>query len=125
MIYKLNFDAMANAAEYLIGKHDFSSFRGSGCGSKNPLREIINIEISKNNTIDFMNITFNTPVIMIRVQGNAFLRHMVRNIAGTLVSIGRNKKSPEQIQDILKAKNRQAAGPTAPACGLFLEKIDF
>ena len=72
-----------------------------------------------------MNITFNTPIITIRIKGNAFLRHMVRNIAGTLVKIGRNKISPEQIQDILEAKDRRAAGPTAPACGLFLEKIDY
>lgn len=125
MHYKLNFDPMANAAEYLTGRHDFSSFRASGCGSKNPIREIMEIAISKNDALNFMNITFNTPIITIRIKGNAFLRHMVRNIAGTLVKIGRNKISPEQIQDILEAKDRRAAGPTAPACGLFLEKIDY
>ncbi len=125
MHYKLDFDAMSKAAKHLIGIHDFSSFRASGCGAKNPLREIMDIELSKNNTLDFMNITFNTPVIMIRVKGNAFLRHMVRNIGGTLVNVGRNKTTPEQIQDILNAKDRQAAGPTAPSCGLFLENIDY
>ncbi len=125
MRYKLNFDAMESAAKHLIGKHDFSSFRASGCGANNPLREIMDIEMLNNDRLDFMNISFNTPVIMIRVTGNAFLRHMVRNIAGTLVSIGRNKISSDKILDILEAKDRQAAGPTAPASGLFLEKIDF
>jgi len=125
MHYSLNIDAMLHAAQYLLGKQDFSSFRASGCSSKHPVREITDITISKLDSIDFMTFQFRAPLIRIRITGNAFLRHMVRNIAGTLVQIGRDKTPPEQMRNILDAKDRQAAGPTAPASGLFLENIEY
>jgi tRNA pseudouridine38-40 synthase len=113
------------SACYLIGKHDFSSFRASGCSSKNPVRKIISIKVQQMNYIDFMSFRFEVPIIKISIQANAFLRHMARNIVGTLFEIGRGKIQPEKIKDIIEAKDRRKAGKTAPACGLFLEKIEY
>ncbi|MEN8262958.1 MAG: tRNA pseudouridine(38-40) synthase TruA [Nitrospirota bacterium] len=125
MTYQLNSDAMRTATGYLIGKQDFSSFRASGCSSKHPVREIMDISISETASIEFIALKFNAPVIKISIQANAFLRHMVRNIAGTLVEIGRGNLPPEKMEEILEAKDRRTAGKTAPACGLFLEKIEY
>jgi len=116
---------MREAAQYLIGKHDFSSFRGSGCASKNPVRTIINISISEFSSIDFMSFKFNTPVIKVSIEADAFLRHMARNIVGTLVEVGRGRFSPTGVKEILESKDRRLSGPTAPAQGLFLEKISY
>lgn len=91
MPYKLNCDSMREAAGYLIGEHDFSCFRASGCSSKHPVRTIHGIEIFNLPSIEFISFQFNVPVIKISVRANAFLRHMVRNIVGTLVEIGRDK----------------------------------
>jgi tRNA pseudouridine38-40 synthase len=125
MPYQLNCSAMREASNYLIGKHDFSSFRASGCSSKNPVREIREIAVSEFSSIDFMTFKFNAPVMKISIEANAFLRHMARNIAGTLVKIGRGKIPPLRMKDILEARDRRAAGETAPACGLFLQKIEY
>ena len=122
---QLNCDSMREAADHLIGRHDFSSFRASGCSSKNPVREVTKIEISEYDSFDFLTFTFNTPVIKISIQANAFLRHMARNIVGTLVEAGRRRIPPGKMTEILEAKDRCAAGKTAPACGLFLEKINY
>ncbi len=123
--YHLNDSAMREAAGHIIGKHDFSSFRASGCGSKHPVREITGINISKLDSVEFITFKMNSPVIKISIQANAFLRHMVRNIVGTLLDAGREKYPPEKMKDIMEAKNRSAAGQTAPASGLFLEKIVY
>ncbi len=123
--YKLNCDSMSDASNFLIGKHDFSCFRASGCSSKNPIRTVGKIEISETPSTGFMGFTFGVPVIRISVRADAFLRHMVRNIVGTLVEVGRGKIPPLKIKEILESKDRQASGPTAPACGLFLEKIEY
>ncbi len=117
--------AMRGAAEYITGEHDFSSFRASGCSSKSAVRRIFNIEISECLSIDFMTFKLNVPIIKISIQANAFLRHMVRNIVGTLMEVGRGKISPSRLEEILGLRDRRYAGPTAPACGLFLEKIDY
>jgi tRNA pseudouridine38-40 synthase len=123
--YRLNCEAMKEAIGCLIGKHDFTCFRASGCSSKNPVREIMQIKISEFTSIDFMSFTFDAPVIKVGIQANAFLRHMVRNMVGTLVEIGRGKMPPDKMKEILESKDRSAAGQTAPACGLFLEKIVY
>ncbi|MBI4682473.1 MAG: tRNA pseudouridine(38-40) synthase TruA [Nitrospirae bacterium] len=125
MPYQLNCSVMSNAANFLTGKHDFSSFRGSGCSAKNPIREVTEIEITESGSTDFFGFKINAPVIRIRIQANAFLRHMARNIAGTLVDIGKGRIQPEKMEEILEAKDRRAAGKTAPARGLFLEKIVY
>jgi tRNA pseudouridine38-40 synthase len=123
--YCLDVQAMDTAAGFIIGSHDFSSFRASGCSAKNPVREIQNISVLKLESIDFMGFTFKTPVIKISMQANAFLRHMARNIVGTLMEVGRGRIAPEKMNTILESKNRDNAGPTAPARGLFLEKITY
>ena len=125
MSYSLHCDAMEEAAGYLMGEQDFSSFRASGCSSKHPVRKIIDLQIMKLDSVDFMGFCFNVPLVKISITANAFLRHMVRNIVGTLVEISRKKIPPEQMKTILEAKDRRVAGKTAPACGLFLEKISY
>jgi tRNA pseudouridine38-40 synthase len=72
-----------------------------------------------------MGFRFNMQLIKISITANAFLRHMARNVVGTLVEIGRGKIPPEQMKTILEAKDRRVAGKTAPACGLFLERIEY
>lgn len=121
----LNIELMKEASKFLIGEHDFSSFRASGCGSKHPVRNVLNIEIAEMPSIDFMTFRLDAPVIKISIKANAFLRHMVRNIVGTLVDVGKGRTSPHQIKDILNAKDRSAAGKTAPSCGLFLESVRY
>ena len=125
MPYKLNCDAMEKASGYLAGTHDFSSFRAAGCSSKHPVRTIHNLEIHELPSVEFMGLQFSAPVIKISITANAFLRHMARNIAGTLVDIGRGKFPPEGMKEILDSKDRRVAGRTAPACGLFLERITY
>lgn len=125
MSYTLNCDAMKEGAGYLIGKHDFSSFRASGCSSKHPVRDINELQIRKLDSVDFMGFSFNVPVMKISITANAFLRHMARNIVGTLVEVGRGKITPEKMKEVLEANDRRLAGKTAPACGLFLEKICY
>jgi tRNA pseudouridine38-40 synthase len=125
MGYQLNCDAMREAVPCLTGNHDFSSFRASGCSAKNPVREVTKIEIREAGSVDFMTFNFKVPVIKISIQANAFLRHMARNIVGTLVEIGRGRITPDKMKEILEAKDRRVAGKTAPALGLFLEKIVY
>ena len=72
-----------------------------------------------------MGFNLDAPLIKISIKANAFLRHMARNIVGTLVEVGKGKLQPDDIGEILKLKDRDKAGPTAPACGLFLEKISY
>jgi len=122
---QLDTNAMKEAAQYLLGRHDFSSFRASGCSAKTPVREITGIAISEMNTIEFIGFRLDIPVIKISITATAFLRHMARNIAGTLVDAGRAKFPPSRIKEILDARDRRLAGKTAPACGLFMEKIDY
>jgi tRNA pseudouridine38-40 synthase len=122
---KLNCDPMREAAGYIIGEHDFSCFRASGCSSKHQVRTIHSIEITELPSIEFIGFQFRVPIIRISITANAFLRHMVRNIAGTLVDFGREKLSPSKMKEILESKDRQLAGKTAPARGLFLEKIRY
>jgi len=121
----LDTDAMRKAAEYLSGEHDFSAFRGSGCGAKTTVRMISAIQVSDLDTLDFMTISIPGSYIKVAMEANAFLRHMVRNIAGTLVEVGKGRISAEDIPAILASRNRTTAGPTAPASGLFLEKVFF
>ncbi|GBE06486.1 tRNA pseudouridine synthase A [bacterium BMS3Abin10] len=123
--YDLDVTMMRRAARLLIGKHDFVCFRASGCSSKHAVRTIKKISISKTSTFGFMGFKFNVPLIKISVQADAFLRYMVRNIVGTLVEVGKGKVLPEEIKKILRSKDRRLSGPTAPAQGLFLEKIVY
>ncbi|HWR58385.1 MAG TPA: tRNA pseudouridine(38-40) synthase TruA [Thermodesulfovibrionales bacterium] len=120
----IDVEAMRTGSAYLPGNHDFSSFRGSGCGARNPMRTVYRIEIEKPGEVALFT-RFHGNFIKITAEADGFLRHMVRNIVGTLVEVGRGKISPQKVSDILKAKDRRLAGPTAPPQGLFLEKVIY
>ncbi len=109
---KLDINAMKNAAQKLIGKHDFTSFRASQCQAKSPIK-----------TLDSVSITQNGDEIIFEFSARSFLHHQVRNMVGTLVEIGIGK--PYDIDEILTAKKRSAAGITAPACGLYFVSADY
>ncbi|MGB9714850.1 MAG: tRNA pseudouridine(38-40) synthase TruA [Thermodesulfovibrionales bacterium] len=116
---------MRKASRFLIGRHNFSSFKGSGSSVKNDVREIFSLTIAKLEEIFFMSIKIKGNFLKIRIESDGFLRHMARNIVGTLVEIGRERISVSQMKNILESYDRRLAGPTAPANGLFLEKIVY
>jgi tRNA pseudouridine38-40 synthase len=118
-------DVMRKAASMLLGRHDFSSFRASGCSAKTAVRTIHSIEVARLDHIDFLTFSFRGDFISISVEADSFLRHMVRNIAGTLIEIGIGKMKADRIGQILDARDRTLAGPTAEARGLFLEKVFY
>ncbi|MDD9331532.1 MAG: tRNA pseudouridine(38-40) synthase TruA [Wolbachia sp.] len=110
----LNVNIMREAAEYLLGKHDLSSFRSKDCQAKNPVK-----------TIDDIDIIQNENRIYIKISAISFLHNQVRIIVGTLVEFGKNKADPKKILEILNQRKRSAAGLTAPPFGLYLVKIDY
>ena len=112
--YILDIDLMRQGAAYMLGSHDFSSFCAAGSTALSHVRSIDNIEISKHDNEIYIDVT-----------GGGFLYNMVRIIAGTLMDVGRGKIEPEQIKDIIEAKDRTKAGPTAPPEGLTLLNIDW
>ena len=105
-------DLMNKGAEYLIGEHDFKSFSSVHASVQTTVREITGAEVKKN-----------AELIEINIKGYGFLYNMVRIIAGSLMEVGSGKYPPERIGEILEAKDRAKAGPTAPAKGLTLENI--
>lgn len=112
--YKLDVEKMREGASFLVGRHDFASFCGANAQVKSTVREVTGIDIEKKD-----------DVITIQVRGRGFLYNMVRIIAGTLIEIGNKQYPPEKMGEILRACDRQQAGPTAPACGLTLKEIKF
>lgn len=123
--HRLDLDSMKEAGSLLYGRHDFSAFRGAGCGAKTTERAISFFNIERLERIDFMTAGLRGDFIKIRIEANAFLRYMVRNIVGTLVDIGRGKMAAHAISDAFELKDRRKTGPTAPATGLFLEAIKY
>jgi tRNA pseudouridine38-40 synthase len=111
---RLEIDRMRAAANFLIGEHDFSSLRASECQARSPVRTVLSVDVGRSG-----------DVVWIEVKANAFLHHMVRNIAGTLVRIGRQDAEPEWMGDVLESRDRKVAGMTAPACGLYLLRVDY
>ncbi|MCX4344853.1 MAG: tRNA pseudouridine(38-40) synthase TruA [Kineothrix sp.] len=105
---------MKAAAAYLVGEHDFKSFCSAGSQVLSTVRTIYDIQAEREK-----------EEITIRVTGNGFLYHMVRIIAGTLMEAGKGLWEPDHMKDIIAARDRSAAGPTAPACGLMLVKYEF
>lgn len=112
--HNLDVDKMKEAAAYLVGEHDFKSFCSADSQVESTVRTIYDLSVTQNG-----------EDIVIRVCGNGFLYNMVRIIAGTLLEAGKGKIAPNEMERILEAKDRQAAGPTAPAHGLTLVKYDF
>ena len=113
--YELDVNRMQEAAAYLEREHDFKSFCQTGAQVESSVRTIYSVEVEEQGEND----------LVIRVCGNGFLYNMVRIIAGTLLDIGQGKRDPMDIFTILEAKDRSAAGPTAPAHGLTLMKYEF
>ena len=111
---KLDISLMQEGVKYLIGKHDFTSFRTIKCQAKSPVR-----------TIDEVSFSREGEEVIMRVSAKSFLHSQVRIIAGTIVKIGDGTWDPEKILTILKGKNRNLAGPTAPADGLYLERVKY
>jgi tRNA pseudouridine38-40 synthase len=112
--YPLDVERMVEAGKCLIGEQDFSSFRASQCNSKSPMRNIIDFSVKRDGDL-----------VIIEVEANAFLHHMVRNIVGTLVKIGAGFKEPSWMDEVLKAKNRRAAGETSAPDGLYLMQVRY
>ena len=104
----LDFQAMQTAASFMLGEHDFSSFRASACQALSPVKELQRIDISRRGT--YWRFEF---------EANAFLHHMIRNIMGCLLAIGQGKYPPEWIQTVLDARDRDAAAPTFSPDGLY------
>jgi tRNA pseudouridine38-40 synthase len=110
----LDVKKMRDAAAMLVGEHDFSAFRSSECQAKTPVRTIHAFHIEQNDgRIEFV------------VRANAFLHHMVRNLVGTLVYVGKGKHAPQWVQEVLLSKDRAKAAPTFGPEGLYLEKIEY
>ena len=112
--YPLDLDAMEVACRPLIGTHDFSSFQGSPTDTENTVCSVSKLTVDR----------FGDEVIF-EVEANRFLKQMVRAIVGTLLEVGRGKLPAGEIAGILAAKDRTKAGPTAPAHGLYLVKVDY
>ena len=116
----LNVQAMQEAASVLLGNHDFSTFRDSECQANTPVRTL--------DRCDVMEIPYDHAggiEIQIHVEAQSFLHHMVRNIAGSLTLVGEGKWSEGDLKAALEAKDRTKGGPTAPAEGLYLKRIDY
>ena len=105
---------MQKGIKYLIGKHDFTSFRTIKCQAKSPIR-----------TLDEVNFSTKGEEIIISVIAKSFLHSQVRIIVGTILKIGDGTWKPKDMEVILKGKDRRLAGPTAPPDGLYLEKVDY
>jgi len=110
----LDVDAMRAAASMLVGEHDFSAFRSSECQAKTPVRNVHQLEIEKRG-----------DEIHFTIRANAFLHHMVRNIVGTLVYVGKGKHRPEWVREVLRSRERSKAAPTFGPEGLVLERIEY
>lgn len=112
--FPLDVDLMREGAKHLLGHHDFSSFRGAGCQALSPLKTLDKLEIIQNgDEIDFI------------VEARSFLYHQVRNMVGTLKMVGDKHLTPDDVKTILESKCRANAGVTAPACGLYLNKVMY
>jgi tRNA pseudouridine38-40 synthase len=110
----LNHHAMQEAAQALVGEHDFSSFRAAECQAQTPVRRLFSVEVSRCDRL-----------VCIDLRANAFLHHMVRNIVGSLVEVGRGAQPEDHLARLLALKDRQAADRTFPAQGLCLEHVEY
>jgi tRNA pseudouridine38-40 synthase len=105
-------ERMQTAANYLLGEHDFSAFRAQGCQAKSPVRTVHCLEVQRRG-----------DRIEIVVEANAFLHHMVRNIAGVLMAVGRGEQRPDWAKAVLEGRDRSSGGVTAPPDGLYLTNV--
>lgn len=110
----LNVDKMNEAAQYLVGEHDFSSFMSSGSNIEDTVRKIYSCCVVKNG-----------DTVTVCVKGNGFLYNMVRIIVGTLIEVSEGRIKPEAMKDIIEGCDRRLSGPTAPAEGLYLYNVEY
>ena len=110
----LDFDAMRAAIPALLGAHDFSSFRAAGCDAAHPVREVYHTSLERRGEL-----------LVYSIEATAFLRHMVRNIVGTLAEVGEGLRASESFAELLAARDRTKSGRTAPAHGLFLMEVKY
>jgi tRNA pseudouridine38-40 synthase len=110
----LDVATMREAAQHLLGEHDFTSFRATECQAKSPVRELRALDV-----------THHGELVHIRAHANAFLQHMVRNIAGVLITIGAGEREPVWAKEVLAARDRAAGGATAAPDGLYLREIEY
>ena len=110
----LDHEKMHKAAQVLLGEHDFSSFRAAGCQSKSASRHVQAIEVSRSGDLVYLD-----------VKANAFLYHMVRNIAGSLMAVGRGERSCEGFEELFRRKNRKLADATASGSGLYFMRAFY
>lgn len=111
----LNVSAMAEASKALLGRHDFSAFRAADCQAAHAKRELTRLEVTGAAGDE----------IVVVVEGTAFLKHMVRNLVGTLVEVGRGRQQAPWVKQVLEGVDRTKAGPTAPAQGLCLDEVFY
>jgi tRNA pseudouridine38-40 synthase len=114
VVKPLDANAMHEAAQRLVGNHDFTTFRSVECQAKSPVK-----------TLDVLDVSRDGDEISLRASARSFLHHQVRSMVGTLVQVGEGKWSGEDLTEALEAKNRAACGPVAPAAGLYLVRVDY
>ena len=112
----LDVEAMRSAAAHLLGRHDFSALRSADCPARTTVREVRRVDLMQ---------PAGSADIAIVVEATAFLKHMVRNLVGTLVEAGHGRRTPESIVALLESRDRTRAGPTAPAQGLMLDEVFY
>lgn len=112
--YPLNIELMGEGASYLIGEHDFSSFRASSCGAPHPIKVVKSARFRREGDL-----------LLFEIEATGFLHHMVRNIVGTLVDVGMGRRSDASIRELLELKDRRLSGITAPPQGLFLKYVKY
>ena len=111
---QLDHKAMAIGGQYLLGENDFTSFRAVECQSNTPMRNVLDLQVHRHNDL-----------VLIDITANAFLHHMVRNIAGVLMAVGSNKKKAEWVKEVLDARDRSLGAETAPPYGLYLVDVMY
>jgi tRNA pseudouridine38-40 synthase len=111
---QLDYRLMHEAAQHLLGENDFTSFRSVECQSNTPMRHVHTLQVSRIGDL-----------VIIDITANAFLHHMVRNIAGVLIAVGSGKHPVSWVDDVLKAKDRRLGAETAPAYGLYLVQVTY
>ncbi len=106
--------AMREAILCLLGEHDFTSFRAAGCEAAHPMRKVYRTSLEQRGEL-----------LVYTIEATAFLRHMVRNIVGTLVEVGKGLRTVRSFKELLDERDRTKAGPTAPPQGLFLVEVKY
>jgi tRNA pseudouridine38-40 synthase len=114
VVRSLNANAMHEAAQRLVGHHDFTTFRSTECQAKSPVK-----------TLDRLDVSREGDEIRIQTSARSFLHNQVRSMVGSLVQVGEGKWSADDLADALNARDRTRCGPVAPACGLYLVRVDY